>query len=511
MNSQQVQDMRLMYEAVYNDELWELANEYNNTIYDEDIVEVATEYFYTYGLNEDGIDILIEKVGLDNFVEFVYDLSEDLILTEARKVSKAKKQPGSLRSRQQEKLAAQRAAAERTETEKKEPESKGADTEAKAEQPKKKPVRDAIARNIFRAVGAYNAGMERHSQATQTAGRLAGETGRTLGRIASFAGEAGRRGVEHVKKHGMKSLANEETEIGITGKKIPKPRTAKQQYELEKNRRKRKHLGKNVGGTQYSSDVNPYLNPRSVREKVETWVNSLIEEGYDLSEYTWDDMCEMYMNLDEGNRGENVTRMSNVSKLNRRQKKFAAGIVHPDEAGELEGERQKAHRSGRYVPTRGSGVREGYDTFDAILEHLIAEGYADTNESALAIMANMSEEWREEILDEATIRSVTSSSGKRIYKSPEYSSDERTNISKTAHRQKRLKQRHYASTSDARDDQRSFDHEERQENKRRKHPTNIMNAKPGEAEHYGADEGDGYHYDTVKTDRNARKRRASGR
>jgi hypothetical protein len=41
-----------------------------------------------------------------------------------------------------------------------------------------------------------------------------------------------------------------------------------------------------------------------------------------------------------------------------------------------------------------------YDTFDAILEHLVAEGYADTNESALAIMANMSEGWRESILDE---------------------------------------------------------------------------------------------------------------
>jgi hypothetical protein len=123
----------------------------------------------------------------------------------------------------------------------------------------------------------------------------------------------------------------------------------------------------------------------------------------------------------------------------------------------------------------------------------------------------MSEEWREEIIDEATIRSVTSPSGKRIYKSPEYSSDERANISKTTHQQKRLKQRHYASTSDARDDQRSFEHDERQEKKKRKHPTNIMNAKPGESEHYGADEGDGYHYDTVKTDRNARKRRASGR
>ena len=41
-----------------------------------------------------------------------------------------------------------------------------------------------------------------------------------------------------------------------------------------------------------------------------------------------------------------------------------------------------------------------YDTFDTVLEYLIAEGYADTEESALVIMANMSEEWREEILKE---------------------------------------------------------------------------------------------------------------
>ena len=41
-----------------------------------------------------------------------------------------------------------------------------------------------------------------------------------------------------------------------------------------------------------------------------------------------------------------------------------------------------------------------YDTFDTVLEHLVAEGYADTEEAALVIMANMSEEWREEILDE---------------------------------------------------------------------------------------------------------------
>ena len=39
------------------------------------------------------------------------------------------------------------------------------------------------------------------------------------------------------------------------------------------------------------------------------------------------------------------------------------------------------------------------DAFDAILEYLIAEGYADTNENALVIMANMSEEWRNIIIE----------------------------------------------------------------------------------------------------------------
>jgi len=66
-------------------------------------------------------------------------------------------------------------------------------------------------------------------------------------------------------------MAKDQTVIGITGKPIPKPRTAKQQYELEKKRRMEKHLGKNVGGVQYSSDVNPYYNPRArtFREFVE--------------------------------------------------------------------------------------------------------------------------------------------------------------------------------------------------------------------------------------------------
>jgi hypothetical protein len=329
MDFQQVQDIRLMYEAVYNHELREKAEEYNNTVYDEDIVEVATEYFYTYGLNSDGVDILIEKVGLDNFVEFVYGLSEDLVvLTEARPAKKRRpggpsydevmakineREAAAKEKREAKKEARKKAsvaAQERTETEKKEPESRGADTEAKAEQPKtKKPVRDAIARNIFRAVDAYKAGMERHKSATATAGRLAKETGKTLGKVVSTTHEAGRRAGEHVKKHGLKSLANEEFEY---------------------------------------------------------WVNSLIEEGYDLSEYTWDDMYEIY--LDEASRG----------------------------------------------------LPESFDNFDIILEYLVAEGYADTNQSALVIMANMSEEWKQSIVEGRVASETMSSDERRRARNNEY-------------------------------------------------------------------------------------------
>ena len=37
------------------------------------------------------------------------------------------------------------------------------------------------------------------------------------------------------------------------------------------------------------------LTEDQIWEEVETWVNSLIEEGYDLSDYTWEEMYESYL------------------------------------------------------------------------------------------------------------------------------------------------------------------------------------------------------------------------
>jgi hypothetical protein len=45
-------------------------------------------------------------------------------------------------------------------------------------------------------------------------------------------------------------------------------------------------------------------------------------------------------------------------------------------------------------------VEEDVDLFDYLLEYLVAEGYADTNAAAIAIMSNMSEEWKQSIVEE---------------------------------------------------------------------------------------------------------------
>ena len=47
------------------------------------------------------------------------------------------------------------------------------------------------------------------------------------------------------------------------------------------------------------------------------------------------------------------------------------------------------------------GIRDSYeyDLYDLILSHLLDEGYADTEEAAERIMVNMSENWRESIVE----------------------------------------------------------------------------------------------------------------
>ena len=206
-----------------------------------------------------------------------------------------------------------------------------------------------------------------------------------------------------------------------TGKKVMP--SAKERSALAKKARAGKDIGKKGKGfkavaakaaKQYGSKeagervAAAAMFKQQAAEEVESWVNQLIEEGYDLSEYTWDDMFEMYMNLDEDakydrNRRRAAQRAEARNEARRRGQTGSVpgvGYVSPrperstytDSAGVVR------HHTGARMPKK-EDQNESYDLFDIILEHLVAEGYADTNEAALAIMANMSEEWKQSIVE----------------------------------------------------------------------------------------------------------------
>ena len=64
----------------------------------------------------------------------------------------------------------------------------------------------------------------------------------------------------------------------------------------------------------YNAVHAPQINEEQVWEEVETWVNSLLEEGYDLSEYTWEEMYESYLEEQGGGRST-APRNQNVFKF----------------------------------------------------------------------------------------------------------------------------------------------------------------------------------------------------
>ena len=270
------------------------------------------------------------------------------------------------------------------------------------------------------------------------------------------------------------------------------------------------------------------LTEEQVWEEVETWVNSLIEEGYDLSDYTWEEMYESYLsedlmgdlranagNIVRGATGAYQGAMRTASNVNQavsdriqrnikpkpampglppsaaqpggpnsnrvgtytsrfagsRDAAFARAqnikgspVVGPrpspatpaakpsagapartatapakpvatapatpkpttatatptpapstsparpslsSQADEIRQMRAKSlQRQGKTLDaatvsgaTRPAYQANSFDVFDVIKGHLIDEGYADTEESALVIMANMSEEWRQSIVE----------------------------------------------------------------------------------------------------------------
>lgn len=317
-----------------------------STAYRKEEVEIAAQYFYEMGLNETGIEILIEELGVEEFAEWVYDIADSYVLNErklasgetalpartrekiggSRAASRAFSDPTKKTTAGGKRRAARAAAREEGETRETPRQARIRELRAKAatKAQKKQPQKQGF---LGRIAGAVSAGIERDKKARENLGRAAQETGKVIGKAAKLAG-------------------------GVAGEVV-----------------------KGAGG---AAGIMGHLARKGLKEEVETWVNSLVEEGYDLSDYTWDDMYEMYMNLDE----EAPQRIQLEPSPKVKPHAGPARLHNPTK-------RKKVKK-----------VIKETNLFNYLLEYLVAEGYADTNKAAINIMSHMSEEWKQSIVEE---------------------------------------------------------------------------------------------------------------
>ena len=131
---------------------------------------------------------------------------------------------------------------------------------------------------------------------------------------------------------------------------------------------------------------------------------------------------------DDKKRGRPETESETHSRL--AMGKFRPGASQEERA---EGGRQVLKDRGK-VPKKG-----GKDMFEHILEHLVAEGYADTEQAAEAIMVNMSEEWREDIME---ISQKTATSAYAASKTGEFEgADSDRDLKRTDNLEKHIKRK----------------------------------------------------------------------
>jgi len=277
-------------------------------------VEIASHYFCEMGLNEIGVQILIEELGVEEFAEFVYDISEEYYLTEAR-AGGVKIEPvttkgkpfkgGKPTGKSLERLRNKKGERNKSEEESEQPsgmkaalQRQDAMVSASKQQPKKKGLLDRVA-------GAVLKGIERHKAATDGMGATTRETASKIGKAAG-----------EFRKGLMSSYDN--------------------------------------------------------------WVGQLISDGYDLSNWTDEGLFEYYEQLCEESleKGQSPTPGGKTKKT---------PVIPP-------------------LPPKGTKVNTGYkESYEIVFDYLISEGYVDTNEAALAIMASMSEEWKESIINEGKV------------------------------------------------------------------------------------------------------------
>ena len=199
------------------------------------VANTAAKAFVEEGLNEEGVAILIEEMGLESFVEFVYDLGEDTMLSEARAggvrvepVTKGGKAVGSLKGGPKaaaiKRLRKEKQARRDAESGSSKPSGMKAALRsqsdrakavksAKSQQPKKRGLLDKVAKTVLDGMDRHNKAMKKAKGDIETTKKVAKKAGKAAKSFGSgFV--SGVKTAGKAAKAGYKMATEEEDRLG---------------------------------------------------------------------------------------------------------------------------------------------------------------------------------------------------------------------------------------------------------------------------------------------------------
>ena len=183
------------------------------------------------------------------------------------------------------------------------------------------------------------------------------------------------------------------------------------------------------------------VKDKSYNEEVELWVNELLEEGYDLSEYTWDDMFDIYEATAMAKRGydeteirnkiakstgggrfaDKATALENQPTYGNKSKKAARENLARKQRGDfrrttssnpgLHGYAYKSNDPAVKAKQAARGAQRGAltpnekkelnrEAYEFVASYLLENNFANTIDDANVIINNMSEGWFESIMED---------------------------------------------------------------------------------------------------------------
>jgi hypothetical protein len=246
----------------------------------QESIDIVSDYLCEEGLTLEEIEDLIDEVGVEEFSEWVLQFGYESLLSEARaggvkiapvtakgdQFKKTKSNPQGIpqgRSLDRlKKLKADRKAREEKASQEK-PSGMTAALKSQSSVAAKKPE--------SKSKGFMASALERDRKAKEKTKELIGKTLQTAGKIGQTASKFGSSVREPFETKAGRNLQATLIKGFRSGTRAARDFAAK---EVAKRK---------VG----------------MKEEFETWVDDLLQEGYDLSSYTWDELYEEYEELQE--------------------------------------------------------------------------------------------------------------------------------------------------------------------------------------------------------------------